>query len=140
MREFDGYGVVRVNNMMILVPSDTATFDNNCIIPNDGTLSYKVTPITINTQLDGQASNPGIQTLRNIPSYNTGLNSLNTKIFTNKMDNYMINHYADLLPSIMSNMDLNSYTRGANYNKYVKTNSVYITQVSSLYSNNSNCQ
>jgi hypothetical protein len=140
MKEFNGYGVIRVNNIILAHPANTATFDNNCIVPNDGTLSYKLTPITINTLLNGNASNPGIQTLRNIPSYNTGLNSLNTNIFTNKMDNYMINHYADLLPSIMSNMDLNSYTRGTNYNKYVQTNSVYISQGSSLYSNNSNCQ
>jgi hypothetical protein len=128
--------VIRVNNLYIANPSNSA-----CIIP--GTVfGGKSTSITINTLTDLNASDPdpGMATLRNIPTYNSGLNSEATDLFANRLNTgYVVNLYADLLPLHLSNMNINSIARTAVGSKFIGTNSVYISIASASSSNNSNC-
>jgi hypothetical protein len=130
-------GIIMVKNVYIAFMSGT-TFQI-CSTPSS-TLSGKETNITINTLTDLNASDPGMATLRNIPIYNSGLNSEATDLFTNRLNtDYLINLYADLLPLHLSNMDLDPLPRGADGNKYVKNNSVSISITSAKSSNNSDC-
>jgi len=125
----DSYGTVRVKDIRTGVLTG-----GTCTWSNDGsTLTWKRTAKTLNT---GNSSDRTL--LGSIPSYNN-LNDEGLNLFNNKIDAYMINHYAAQIETYFNNVDLNSVTRGSNGNIYVESNSTYITAISALSSNNSNC-
>jgi len=131
-------GIIAVKNIYIAFMSGTT--NQICTTPSS-TLSAKETNITINTLTHLNASDPGMATLRSIPTYNfPNLVPEATDLFTNRLNtSYVTNLYADLLPLHLSNVDLNSFARGTDGNKYVKTNTVSISAISAYYSNNSDC-